>query len=346
MKKKELKIFHGPNNITNTPRKLADLERARGHKSDSVNAGSVETNGPCHINGPRNKISSIFFRLKYMFLCMTYYQVINFHAGSSLLPFNLDLPLYKLFKRKVIFHYYGSEVRTIKELKEVNPYYKHLEADKKNSERKDFLKKIKMLWVSLWVYKAIAPKDVYFYVSNIFPQRKISNIWSANLLSTEFLEKIRSRSEQKLIPTIIHCPTNTATKGTEFVIKAVDNLAKKGLNFEFVLLENKDRSYVHDYIINKADIVLDQYLTGSFGNLCIESMAAGKVCSCYLIDTFHKNDKLPIVNTKIENLESSLESLILDLDKRTKISEESYQFIKTNLNNNIILDKLESFYLS
>ena len=52
MKKELLKIFHGPNNITNTPRKIADLERGRGHLSDSINAGLIETNGPHTITVP------------------------------------------------------------------------------------------------------------------------------------------------------------------------------------------------------------------------------------------------------------------------------------------------------
>ena len=346
MKKELLKIFHGPNNLTNTPRKIADLERGRGHLSDSINAGLIETNGPAHYNGPRNRFFVLFFRLKYFFLCLSYYEIINFHAGSSLLPVGLDLPFYRLFNKKIIFHYYGSEVRIIKELKEINPYYKSLIQDKKNSERKDLLKKAQMYWVSIWADKVIAPKDVYFYVSKVFPKNRISQIWTANLLSAEFLEKTKNRSKQKLIPTVIHCPSNRATKGTQFVEEAVNNLVKKGINFKFILIEDKERSFVHDYIVNEADIILDQYLTGSFGNLCIESMAAGKISHCYLNPTFHGEEDLPIVNSSIEKLESSLETLILDFDKRKEISLASYQFIKNKLNTEKIMDELEKIYRS
>lgn len=339
-----MKILHAPNNITGTPKKLAELEREKGFNSDSVSTTVVDIDGPSHFVSRDNLFAKIFFRIKYFYLSLTYYDVLNFHAGSSLLPLNLDLPFYRFFNKRVIFHYYGSEVRLTSELKKINPYYKLLSQDNKNSENKDWLKKLKMYWASIWVDHAIAPKDVYFYVSKVFKEENISKIWSANLLSSEYLTKIDNIVEQKTLPVIIHCPTNKATKGTEFVLGAIERLKNKGIKFQFFLIENKEKEFVQDFIINEADIVLDQYLTGSFGNLCVETMAAGKVAHCYLNDNFHDNDNLPIVNTTIENIEESLESLILNHEKRKEISLASQNFIKEKLNNSKVFQELEKIY--
>ena len=73
-------------------------------------------------------------------------------------------------------------------------------------------------------------------------------------------------------------------------------------------------------------------------------MAAGKVALCYLNDNFHDNDNLPIVNTTIENIEESLESLILNHEKRKEISLASQNFIKEKLNNSKVFQELEKIY--
>ena len=61
-----LKILHGPNNITNTPRKIADLERRKGHLSDSINTKIVMPDGPSHFNSKDNLVSKILFRFNFL----------------------------------------------------------------------------------------------------------------------------------------------------------------------------------------------------------------------------------------------------------------------------------------
>ena len=68
------------------------------------------------------------------------------------------------------------------------------------------------------------------------------------------------------------------------------------------------------------------------------------IALCYLNDNFHDNDNLPIVNTTIENIEESLESLILNHEKRKEISLASQNFIKEKLNNSKVFQELEKIY--
>lgn len=342
-----MKILHGPNNITNAPRKIADLERRKGHLSDSINTKIVMPDGPSHFNSKDNLFSKILFRLKYFYLAIFYYDILNFHAGASLLPYNLDLPILRLLNKKIIFHYYGSEVRIIEELKRVNPYFKLLGVDGKNNPKMDKRKEMKIKWQAFWASYAIAPRDCYYFISQIYDEKKILELWSANILDDNLKklidEKIVSQNE---IPMIIHCPTNQLTKGTSYVDQALENLKAKGYNFTYKAIEGMERDELHTFIQEKADIVIDQFLVGSFGNLAIETLALGKISICYLNEElclqFTKD--CPIVNATIETLESELEKLIDDVNLRSSISEKGPVFINEKLNDKIIIDKLTSLY--
>ena len=342
-----MNILHAPNNITGTPRKLAELERKRGFISDSINTTIVEIDGPSHFNSANNLFSKILFRLKYLFLAITYYDVLNFHAGASLLPFNLDLPILRLFNKKVIFHYYGSEVRIIEEFKKVNPYFNLLEIDGKNSSLIDERKKRKIKWQSAWAHYGIAPRDCYYFISKIYDQNKIVELWSANILSSELKKLLKKEIiPQNKAPLIIHCPTNRLTKGTSYVDKALENLKNKGHNFIYKSIENMEKKELQEFIREKADIVIDQFLIGTFGNLAIETLALGKISVGYLNEElclqFSKG--CPIVNATVDTLEVELEKLIEDVNLRNSISKKGPDFINKKLNEEIIIDKLTSLY--
>lgn len=342
-----MNILHAPNNITGTPRKLAELERKEGFKSDSINTTITEIDGPSHFNSANDLFSKILFRFKYLYLAITYYDVVNFHAGASLLPFNLDLPILRLFNKKIIFHYYGSEVRIIKEFKKVNPYFNLLEIDGKNNSLIDKKKKRKIKWQSTWAHYGIAPRDSYYFISKIYDQNKIVELWSANILSRELKElSAKKIISQNKVPMIIHCPTNRLTKGTAYVDKALESLKRKGFKFIYKSIENMEKTDLQEFIREKADIVIDQFLIGTFGNLAIETLALGKISVGYLNEDlclqFSKD--CPIVNATVDTLEVELGKLIEDINLRNSISIKGPDFIQVKLNEKIIIDKLTSLY--
>ena len=342
-----MKVLHGPNNITGTPKKLADLERSKGLISDSVNTTIIEIDGPAHFNASNNLFSKILFRIKYFYLAITYYEVLNFHAGASLFPLNIDLPILKMFGKKIIIHYYGSEVRMIKKLKEDNPFFDLLKHDGKNSPKQDFIKKSKIFWHSIWANYAVAPRDSFYFISQIYPEKKVIEMWSANILDQDFIALTKEKSiPQKSIPTIIHCPTNRVTKGSSYVEDTIKKLKEKGCKFKYKSIEGMNKSDLQKFIMYKVDIVLDQFLIGTYGNLAIESLALGKVTVGYLNQELclQFSENCPIVNATLDTLEEKLERLINQRDLRQSIANKGPEYIHEKLEEESIINKLTSLY--
>lgn len=344
-----MKILHGPNNITNAPRKIADLERRKGHLSDSINTKIVMPDGPSHFNSKDYLISKVLFRLKYFYLAIFYYDVLNFHAGASLLPGNLDLPVYKLLGKRVIMHYYGSEVRLMKELKKINPYASLFEEDKKNHPNLDKKKVQRMKYHNRYVDFAIAPREFSFFVNKIYPKEKvIESIWCGNVLENQDnLLKKGYNYKQNKVPLIIHCPTNKVTKGTKYVLRALKNLQIKGIKFKYKLVENLNQEELLDFMANEVDIVLDQFLVGSYANICFEAMSLGKLVFCYVNEELHvhSTNEHPLVNSNLDDLESKLERYILDFDLRRKQASLGMAFVKKRLDKEKTINNLNKLYI-
>lgn len=60
------------------------------------------------------------------------YDVFHSHAGYSLLPFNIDVGILKLFKRRIFAEFHGSELKSIR----VKYKYEYFNADWENIRMK------------------------------------------------------------------------------------------------------------------------------------------------------------------------------------------------------------------
>ena len=82
-------------------------------------------------------------------------------------------------------------------------------------------------------------------------------------------------------PLIVHAPTHRHIKGTPYILDAVNRIKAEGVAFEFMLVEglsNKEARKLYE----KADLLVDQLLTGWYGGLAVEFMALGKPVICYI----------------------------------------------------------------
>lgn len=127
------------------------------------------------------------------------------------------------------------------------------------------------------------------------------------------LEKWSSRREPdpKSAPLVVHAPTDRQIKGTRYIIEAVERLKSEGVAFEFALLE----ALAHDEArktYERADLLVDQLLTGWYGGLAVEFMALGKPVICYIRQEDLKfipekmKEELPIINAEPKTVYSVL----------------------------------------
>ena len=122
MKEKDLKIFIGPTEIANIGAILGDAFRNRGIKvtvvsiglrpfQDGQNYDKVLAPNILHLNKVQKLFKYIYCWLYCFFRYFPTHNVFIFQFGDTLLPFNLDLPLYRLFRKITIMRFVGSDIR-------------------------------------------------------------------------------------------------------------------------------------------------------------------------------------------------------------------------------------------
>ena len=82
-------------------------------------------------------------------------------------------------------------------------------------------------------------------------------------------------------PLVVHAPSHQGVKGTRFVLDAVNRLKSEGVVFEFILVEKMSRADARK-VFERADLLVDQLLSGWYGGVAVEMMALGKPVVCYL----------------------------------------------------------------
>jgi len=86
---------------------------------------------------------------------------------------------------------------------------------------------------------------------------------------------------------IVHAPTNRITKGSNFLINAVERINRKRKIIDLILVENTPYENAIE-IYKTADLVIDQLLIGWYGALCVEVMKLGVPVGFFLNDIDRK----------------------------------------------------------
>ena len=132
---------------------------------------------------------------------------------------------------------------------------------------------------------------------------------------------------------IIHSPNHRGVKGTEFIIKAVEDLKKEGLKVELILLEKISNDIVKEYMDN-SDILVEQLIFGH-GLSAIEGMAKGLAVISNFEDeqrnkvfrTYSYLNECPIVSASPENITDVLRKLVKDPALREELGRAGRKYI-------------------
>lgn len=250
-------------------------------------------------------------------------------------PSFLDLNIFKQLNKTIIFNYRGSEIRKIGIFKKVNPFAWIDKDDPTydvfDDESKNYLEKTVKSYADI----VLVPDDeLSTYISDAYVLPRV--------IDTDCNKYIGLVNQKKL--KIIHAPSRRGVKGTQEVLKAINNLKNNNFQFDFELIENLE----HEKMIEKikeADIVIDQLIIGWYGVLSVEAMALGKVTLAYIReDLVNKIPNLAIVNVDINTLENTLAELLSNIDKCNQISKESRKFVENYHSEMAVVKKLEEYY--
>lgn len=282
----------------------------------------------------RVPIGRFFFFLKSIFR----YDVFYFFWGVSLFDLwrirGIDLPILKLFGKRVIVHFRGTDILNI-------AYYSYLaktaqvdQSDPPLKMRPDQKRRLK-LWRRYANEIFVSTPDLLELVpeAHLVPQ-----VVDVNQIEASFSVV----SSPKLVR-VGHAPTRRSTKGTSFLINAVSNLRAKGLAVDLDLIEG----VLPDQVIKRlsdCDIVVDQLLLGWYGKVSVEAMALGKPVVCNIDETLRgASSSLPIIHADQFNLESVLEDLITDGSKRYRSGLAGRQYVLRHHDVEVILDQIAKF---
>ena len=375
MKKKKLKIFHGPQNFSGIGGYLANLQREIGLNSDCRLYQEKSMFKNHHQNLELNKKPIIlrpFYTIPFFIQCLFKYNTFHFYAGQTFFILGMDLPILKLFRKKILMTYTGSDIRLVNVIeKERNKYFQLLNFDfisrnTNNKIKNPLLQKIKdyfvfaynhpkfdkrklrmMKYHNLWVDKFFAIKGNYANASYVIPENKIIKDVYINHLG---IGKLEFDANQEITthetPLVIHAPTNRSIKGTKYIEETVEKLKNDGYKFEFRLIEDIPNDQVKTIYKNDADIFVDQFLVGDYGTFAIEGMFYGKAVICFLRDDLVKDHypDIPIINANIDNAYEVLAELITNKHKRIDSGKKGVQYVQKNFNVEKIRDQITSIY--
>jgi hypothetical protein len=136
---------------------------------------------------------------------------------------------------------------------------------------------------------------------------------------------------QRKVPKVIHAASDRNFKGTKYILEAVEKLKRKGVEFEFIFLENiQHKEILKSYA--DADIVIGQLYGQGLAKQGIEVLSCGTVFLTYLtrdhaMSEEYFNDNPAISITK-ENTGEILEEIILNYEKRKMLAPKGRPFIE------------------
>ena len=285
-------------------------------------------------------------KMKFYLYCLWFfitalfkYDIFHFFSGETILPRKLqavELLLYRLFKKKLIMHFVGADIRSPRYLEEKGENIReYLQGGRlKEPISLDWQLKIINLSKKYADHIIVSSPDLL----EIIPQATYFPVLLDDFVQNQSI-KTKALSGVRKIK-ILHSPSGTKTKGSKYIYEALSSILKKYPDsIELILPKAQDYNYAMnrgDLIeaMKSSDIVIDQLLIGWYGLKSIEALSFGCEVLCYIDNKLIKFlfPESPIVNVNAQNLEDTLNSKIDSLLIKNNKSKRA-------LENNIWIDK-------
>ena len=266
------------------------------------------------------------------FLALFRYDIFHFISGETLLTRKvrrLELMIYKLFGKRVIMHFVGSDIRNEEYIKwkeqNIQQYLQGNDnfpktLDWQNKLISDAEKYADFILVSTPDLLEIIPKAKYYPVL-LDLDKYIGELKAI---------KIHKKTENEIV--ILHAPSNSKLKGTRYIHETLKKVALNS-NYKIRLILTSENDYknkpVSRYelfkLYKESDIVIDQLIIGWYGLQSIEALAAGKYVISYVdanLNTFLYPD-CPLEIADKNTLENVVVGLINKLLIQKNISMSS-----------------------
>jgi len=318
-----MKVLHSPTNIGGMAYELAKAQRKLGLEATSYSMTNSIFKFKADIeldiaNDPSAKTKAI----KNLIFFPFEYDVFHFYYSETLSGGKLlDVPILKKLGKKIFFYFCGCDIR---DSKKVIAKYEFSGCQNcwpmscsPNQNR-------------LLEYTSKYADGVFVSTPDLLEFAPKGAIWLPQPIDMEYFDDIldNNKINNNKIFTIAHAPTNRSIKGSDYIIKAVEELKDEGLDLDLLLIENMPyEEALKEYL--KADLVVDQLMIGWYGQVSVEMMALKKPVVCYIRDDLMKLvDELPIVSATIDTIKDTIRELYTYQDRLESLSERGRQYVE------------------
>ncbi len=277
----------------------------------------------------RNRITQQFLD-EHLF----HYDVYHFYYCTSLFGDYSDLAILRRHGKVIVMQPGGSDI--IDNVSTYNVYdYLNLRSCSKNPPKPPMRtpKQHKNLEIiDQYVHGYLIGTARIDFVPRITLMPKSKRQYMLSLDIENWNKRIQSVNLEDKDPNkiyILHAPTSRRTKGTDFVLTALNRLKDNGYPIEPIIIQKVHPSVIHTYFA-KADIAIDQLLNGWYGSFACEMMALRIPVLCR-IDPYLKtlqNIDPPLVQVTPDMIYDELVKLIENPSLREQIGQTEYEFTK------------------
>lgn len=249
------------------------------------------------------------------------------YLGDSIL-FKLEILLYKFFKIKTVVNVFGGDAFMYSRILDNSLKHALLISypDMSKNENK-IQKKINFLNTNA---------DIIITAMLIDGIGKWSCLPVNMLCIDDKIINHNKKFRNKETITIIHAPNHRGFKGTEFIIKAIEDLIDEGYKINFHLIEKRPNKEVLEKLRNDADILVEQIIYSGYTLNAIEGMANGvPVLSNLENETYTKLfrrysflDECPVLSTSPENIKKNIKLLIENSELRKELGQLGIKYVK------------------
>lgn len=267
------------------------------------------------------------------------FDVIHFHFGRSLFPDDWggvpplwDLPIYRILGKKVFATWHGSDCRQMRIHLEKNPWSYFKSSDLRPDD--DRTAKVVEVFRTYADRQFVTAPDYLDYV----PEAEVLG----RVIDLE--EWPEQAPEQRQRPLVLHVPSRRGTKGTEFLLPAIEALKAEGLAFDFQLLEGVPHDEARRAIRN-ADVVVDNLITGDYEIVSIEAMASSRVAVANIqAPSARAFPDAPVFSVDPAIVQDRLRGLIGDLELRRSLAARGRAHVAATHDAPVAAEKLVAAY--
>lgn len=146
---------------------------------------------------------------------------------------------------------------------------------------------------------------------------------------------------------IVHAPTNAWVKGSDLIEPALLKLQDEGI-IQYTRVQNVPSARMPE-VYRDADVVLDQFLVGSYGVTAVEALASGRIVLGHVREDVREYVKsysgieLPIVQTTVDDIEQVIRAISKEMDAYRELAARGPAFVDVVHDGQLATKALRSF---